>query len=361
MMELYSDFLISSFGQTSATMLAQLLLGEVSHDQVTRFLRQEEAFSRTLWKLAKPLVRQIEQEDGTLSVDDCVIPKPHSQENGVVEWHYDHTTGRTIRGICFITAFYGVTTPDQERLGVPVAGEVIVKKPVWDEKKQNSVMKSPITKNEHYRHMLAQCKANGVKFKYVLNDTWYTNPENMTFVVERLGKHFVMATKENMSILICDESDVIQWKGKMRDLDIAEGQVREVYINGIDFPVYVSRHVFKNEDGSSGILYLCSDDSSLTANETLAIYQKRWPVEEFHKSLKQNASLGKSPASTPACQIKHILCSFYGHIKLEKLKIIRKENHFAMRTKMYIAALKTSYEELQRLRQQSENFQNSAA
>ena len=66
-------------------MLAQLLLGEVSHDQVTRFLRQEEAFSRTLWKLAKPLVRQIEQEDGTLSVDDCVIPKPHSQENGVVE------------------------------------------------------------------------------------------------------------------------------------------------------------------------------------------------------------------------------------------------------------------------------------
>jgi len=209
--------------------------------------------------------------------------------------------------------------------------------------------------------MLAQCKANGVKFKYVLNDTWYTNPENMTFVVERLGKHFVMATKENMSILICDESDVIQWKGKMRDLDIAEGQVREVYINGIDFPVYVSRHVFKNEDGSSGILYLCSDDSSLTANETLAIYQKRWPVEEFHKSLKQNASLGKSPASTPACQIKHILCSFYGHIKLEKLKVIRKENHFAMRTKMYIAALKTSYEELQRLRQQSENFQNSAA
>ncbi|WP_428194684.1 hypothetical protein, partial [Deinococcus saxicola] len=134
----------------------------------------------------------------------------------------------------------GVTTPDQERLGVPVAGEVIVKKPVWDEKKQNSVMKSPITKNEHYRHMLAQCKANGVKFKYVLNDTWYTNPENMTFVVERLGKHFVMAIKENMSILICDESDVIQWKGKMRDLDIAEGQVREVYINGIDFPVYVS-------------------------------------------------------------------------------------------------------------------------
>ena len=36
--DLYSDYLISSFGQTTATGLAALLNGGVSHDQITRFL-----------------------------------------------------------------------------------------------------------------------------------------------------------------------------------------------------------------------------------------------------------------------------------------------------------------------------------
>jgi hypothetical protein len=38
LLDLYTDYLISSFGQTTATGLSQLLDGEVSHDQVTRFL-----------------------------------------------------------------------------------------------------------------------------------------------------------------------------------------------------------------------------------------------------------------------------------------------------------------------------------
>lgn len=348
MLGLYSDFLIASFGQTSATTLARLLEGEVSHDQVSRFLQQVEPFSRTLWQLAKPVVRQIEQEDGTISVDDCVIPKPHSQENGVVEWYFDHTTNRTVLGISFITAYYSVITP-MGRLGVPVAGEVIVKKPVWDEKKHTTKMKSPITKNEHYRVLLASCKANRIKYKYVLNDTWYTNAENMNFVVEDMGKHFVMAAKENLVVMICDEDDKIRWSGKISELEIEEGQVCEVYISGVDFALYVSKHIFKNENGTTGTLHLCSDDKTLTSDQTLAVYQERWPIEEFHKSLKQNASLAKSPTSSPACQIKHILCSFYGYIKLEKLKMSTGENHFALRTKLYISALKASYAELVRL------------
>ena len=40
MLEIYSDYLISSFGQTSATVLSRLLDGKVSHDQITRFLDQ---------------------------------------------------------------------------------------------------------------------------------------------------------------------------------------------------------------------------------------------------------------------------------------------------------------------------------
>jgi hypothetical protein len=37
-LDLYTDYLISSFGQTTATGLAQLMERAISHDQVTRML-----------------------------------------------------------------------------------------------------------------------------------------------------------------------------------------------------------------------------------------------------------------------------------------------------------------------------------
>ena len=37
-LDLYSDYLLSSFGQTTATGLAKLVDGEISHDQITRML-----------------------------------------------------------------------------------------------------------------------------------------------------------------------------------------------------------------------------------------------------------------------------------------------------------------------------------
>ncbi len=191
MLEIYSDYLISSFGQTSATVLSRLLDGKVSHDQITRFLDQGQPLSKAVWQLAKPLVRRIEQDDGVVSVDDSVEEKAHSAENGVIAWHYDHTTGRVVKGLNFITAFYSVreTAPggqrlDGQRLGVPLGCEVIVKENVWDDKKGMTVAKSLTSKNEHYRELLRNVKANGVKYKYVLNDTWYTNVENMNFVAE---------------------------------------------------------------------------------------------------------------------------------------------------------------------------------
>ena len=45
--------------------------------------------------------------------------------------------------------------------------------------------------------------------------------------------------------------------------------------------------------------------------ETLIeIYQKRWKVEEFHKSLKQNLNIEQSPTKTTTTQLNHIFLTF---------------------------------------------------
>ncbi|MCK5893564.1 MAG: transposase, partial [Endozoicomonadaceae bacterium] len=56
--------------------------------------------------------------------------------------------------------------------------------------------------------------------------------------------------------------------------------------------------IFKNKDGSEGILYLISNDVELDKQSIETIYQKRWKVEVFHKNIKSNTGLAKSPAKT---------------------------------------------------------------
>jgi hypothetical protein len=45
LLDLYSDYLISSFGQTTATGLSALLNHEISHDAVQRYLSVEKRTS----------------------------------------------------------------------------------------------------------------------------------------------------------------------------------------------------------------------------------------------------------------------------------------------------------------------------
>jgi len=103
MLDLYSDYLLASFSQTSATGLSNLMNGEISHNQVTRFLSQEQKTSKDLWLIAKPFVKKIQSADGVLIIDDSIQEKPYTDENEIVCWHYDHSKERNIKGInaCF--------------------------------------------------------------------------------------------------------------------------------------------------------------------------------------------------------------------------------------------------------------------
>jgi hypothetical protein len=57
--DLYTDYLISSFGQTSATGLSNLVDNSIKHDSITRLLSHSSFDSRSLWVSVKPLVENI--------------------------------------------------------------------------------------------------------------------------------------------------------------------------------------------------------------------------------------------------------------------------------------------------------------
>lgn len=106
------------------------------------------------------------------------------------------------------------------------------------------------------------------------------------------------------------------------------------------------RRIFKNKDESIGVLNLVCSDINLDGDTISTIYEKRWKVEEFHKSLKHNVDLAKSPTKTIRTQSNHIFLSVLSFFKLECLKIKHKINHFALRAQLLIRANQIAYEQL---------------
>ena len=74
-LELYTDYLLSTFGAATATGLSAMVDGEVSHDRVSRFLAQRDYTSRDLWLQVKSTVRQVEDAEDVLIFDDTIQEK----------------------------------------------------------------------------------------------------------------------------------------------------------------------------------------------------------------------------------------------------------------------------------------------
>lgn len=149
-------------------------------------------------------------------------------------------------------------------------------------------------------------KINAVKFKYVLADTWFASVENMQFIKLKLDKHFIMPLKNNRKIALSEDDQKIGKFFKIKELDLEKG-IR-VWLDDLPFAVRLVKGVFKNEDESSGTLYLVTSNLELTNEQVSAIYKKRLKVETYHKSLKSNASLAKSPTKTPSNSGKSFVC-----------------------------------------------------
>ena len=321
--------------------------------------------SADVWRVDKPHVRAMEGPDGVLIVDDSIAEKPYTDENDIVCWHYDHTQGRTVKGINFMTTLYHCAG-----VSLPVGITLIAKTEHYiDAKDGKDKRRSPVGKNEYYRQtphhpppaqccqkavgrwvrVLTQAVANQIVFTYVLNDVWFASAENMRFVKHDLHKEFVMPVKTNRKVAL---SLADQQQGRyvrVETLALEANTAREVYLEAVHFPLLLVKQVFVNGDGSTGVLYLVTSDTTVTADQVMALYRTRWNVEPYHKSLKQNASLEKSPTHTVTTQTNHFFAAVCGYIKLELLKRSTKLNHFALKSKLYLAALHVAFDTLRQL------------
>lgn len=273
--DLYADYLLASFGATTATGLSQRREGEIRHDQVTRYLAGPPKTASDLWRTVKAFVREVQSVAGVLMIDDSIEEKPYPDENDLVCWHYDHSKDRLLKGINFLTALYR-----SQGVSIPVGFHLVAKTEKYlDPKTPKEKRRSPVSKNEGCRELINQAVTNHIPFRFVLFDVWFASAENMVFLKHHQHRDFLCPLKTNRKVAL-SQADKQQGRSvSVGMLELQAQATREVYLDGVDFPLVLTKQVFTNEDGSSGLRYLVSSDTSLAFDALTTIYHKRWGVE----------------------------------------------------------------------------------
>ena len=265
--DIYTDYLISSTGQASATGLSRLYEGAISHDQVTRMLAKEYLDSTDLWSKAKPLVRRAQQarkqeEFAVLIVDDTIIEKPHTDESALITTYWDHSQQRYVKGVNLLTLLYQLGD-----LALPISAQLIEKtQPQLDQQTQKTKFKSEYTKNEYLQQMLRVAQQQ-VDYRYLLADSWYASKENIHCVLG-LKHHFIFALESSRTVALSEQD---RKQGKFQRVDtlaFTDKTPLRVFLRSVQPALLVVRQVFTNKDGSQGCLYLITSDTSLNYSKS---------------------------------------------------------------------------------------------
>jgi hypothetical protein len=268
-----------------------MLDGAIRHDQVTRFLSERDYTSRDLWLPVKSTVREIEQPEAVLIFDDTIQDKAWTDESELICWHYDHCANRTVKGVNRLNALYyssGVSIPVDFRL---------IRKPLpfCDVATRRLKRASEVTKNEQLREMFLQALQNQLVFRYVLMDSWFASKDNFELILSK-HTHFVAVLKDNRLVAL-SQADKEQGRFvRVDSLQLSDKQAVRGWLKGFEPEVLLVGRVFTNKDGRTARLSLVCSDLTCDGERVADLHQKRWKVEEYHKSLKSNAALAKSPA-----------------------------------------------------------------
>ena len=349
-LDLYTDYLVSSFSKTTSQGLSNLLDQAVSHDRISRMLGKRELTQKDYWQAVKPIVRRTQTPHGIIKIDDTIEEKPHSTENEIICWHWDHSKKRNIKGINILNFVYQPTI--EMDFSIPIAFEIIHKtEPFLDTKTDKIKRRSDVCKNELVRRRLRIIhQFNKVEFQTLVWDSWFSSNENMEFVQKELKKDFVGAIKSNRKAALSLEAKQQGQFKTIAELCTQKDQTLQVWLKGLDFPVLIAKRIFTNKDLSTGELFLVSNNLNYTAPNLFNTYDKRWGIEDFHRSIKQNVGLEKSPTKLEVTQSNHIFAAMLAWIKLEILSCKEHMTHYAFKSKLYFKALKAAFCELQELK-----------
>ena len=285
-------FLISEPKSSTCTRLAEVT--GISHDSVNRFLQREDYQPKDMFDEA---AQDLCLVGGTLSADDTVLDKPHSNSVALVSHFWSGKHHRVVKGINLVTLYY----TDLTGRHMPVNYRIC-------DKSEGK------TKNDYFREMLIEVLAWGLKPAFVTGDSWYSCVKNLK-TIKNHQTGFMFAVEKNRTVSL----EKGQWQ-QVQNLEIPDDGL-DVWLK--DFgKVRLFRTTLKDQCRHY-VVYL-PEDVPFQRNDFTLIHDQHWQIEQYHRAIKQVCHIEHFQVRNERPVRNHIFASILSFVYLQKMQIAQE-------------------------------------
>ena len=244
-----------------------------------------------------------EQRENVLIIDDSVFERNRSKKVELLTKVFDHAKRNYIYGFRMLTLGWSDGNTFMPVNSILLSSEndnTVVNIPESTDKRTNAYKRRKLSRskaNDAMITLIKEAKAACIKASYVLFDSWFASPDSIC-KVRTLGYDIIAMIKKTPKVFY-------ECNGKMMSVcDIFKSNKkrrgRSRYLLSVDVNVVKNDNVIpakivfvRNRNKRSDYLCILSTDTSLTEDEIIRIYGKRWSIEVFFKVCKSYLCLTK--------------------------------------------------------------------
>jgi len=261
-----------------------------AHDAFTRLLHRLEPDPGTLWAEA---AEQVRRDRGVLVLDDSTLDKPYARQIGLLTRHWSGKHRRVVQGINLLTLLW-------------TDGEALI--PCDYRLYEKAVDK--LSKNDHFRAMLATARERGFAPECVVFDSWYASLENLK-AIRGHGWRWVTQLKANRTVNPDGTGN-----RPLGECALAEGGTR-VHLQGYGV-ILVFLIVLPNGDKE----YWATNDLGMGDLARRKYAEFAWGIEVYHRGLKQHCGVERAEVRAARAQRNHIACAIRAFLRLEQHRLV---------------------------------------
>jgi Transposase DDE domain len=284
--EAYCQFLLSSQINYTCTYFGEHS-SELSHDSVTRYLRESKLCPRDLWEYVRSSVNQVEH--GYIIFDDTVLSKIYSNKIQMVRRQYSGNVHGIIKGIGVVNCVYCN----------PLRNEYwVIDYRIFDPEGDGK------TKIDHVMDMLKSLKYREIKFSTVLMDSWYATTGIMMYLISE-KRVFYCPIKSNRKV---DDSKGQSPYAQVRDISWTKEERKQgKTVKLHKFPMDNYLKLFRVDVSTDKTEYIVTNDMTQdNADDALWESAVRWNVERVHREEKQTTGIQNCQCRSQRAQRNHI-------------------------------------------------------
>ena len=214
-----------------------------------------------------------------LIIDDTLVER-NGDTAQEAQYHYDHNTGKQIKGHQFFTAL--LWTPF---LQLPIFPELY--------------SKNTDSKIEMAQSLIDRLGLAKIKIHTMLFDSWYSEQELIKKCI-KIKARVVCSIKTNRKVKLhkkrkwCSLSFISdRIRSQKLSKNIIENKTYETYssvvtLNHLPSVKLIISEQMNKDDELSGKAHLISTNINDSAEEIIRTYKHRWKIEVYHRDIKQN-------------------------------------------------------------------------